>query len=285
MLLNDGFTVLDASGPDVDSKLGGKRQRLVRRERRPRSATSRASACRALHQRPLGQYGWCLRSVRRPFDDGALGSFHDSQARHAVSAVGRAVPAGARHAGRAARAAPRHPKPIEGGSVRDALRTTPDAAGEWRRRGLCCALGCTRSARSRRRARSSTVSSTASASRCAALGAARLAPQRLAAQRDRVLHARPGLLRARLVAAAALRERLSRRQRAVCRLLRVSGAGARNTRARSALSGNYSSDAAECVGEQRQQRKRRRPAGCAAARRHVVDERHAHDYQLKANLS
>jgi hypothetical protein len=33
--------------------------------------------------------------------------------------------------------------------------------------------------------------------------------QRLAAQRDRVAHARPGLLRARLVAAAALRERLS----------------------------------------------------------------------------
>jgi hypothetical protein len=40
-------------------------------------------------------------------------------------------------------------------------------------------------------------------------------PQRLAAQRDRVLHARPGLLRARLVT-AALRVRLSRRQRAVC---------------------------------------------------------------------
>jgi hypothetical protein len=41
--------------------------------------------------------------------------------------------------------------------------------------------------------------------------------QRLSAQRDRVAHTRPGLLRARLVA-AALRERLSRRQRAVCRL-------------------------------------------------------------------
>jgi hypothetical protein len=42
------------------------------------------------------------------------------------------------------------------------------AVGERRRRGLCCALGCTRSARSRRRSRSSTVSSTASANRCAA---------------------------------------------------------------------------------------------------------------------
>jgi hypothetical protein len=36
------------------------------------------------------------------------------------------------------------------------------------------------------------------------------APQRLTAQRDRVAHAHPGLLRSRLVAAAALRERLSR---------------------------------------------------------------------------
>jgi hypothetical protein len=53
VMLCDGFAVLDH-----DSKLGGNRQRLDWRERRP-SATSRASACRALHHRPLGQYGWC----------------------------------------------------------------------------------------------------------------------------------------------------------------------------------------------------------------------------------
>jgi hypothetical protein len=53
-----------------------------------------------------------------------------------------------------------------------------------------------------------------------------------------------------------------------------------HTRSRSALSDNHSSDAAECVGEQRQQRQRRRPAPRTAAGK----ERQAHDYQLKANL-
>jgi hypothetical protein len=107
-------------------------------------------------------------------------------------------------------------------AVRAPLRKPPVAAGERRRRGLCRALGCTRSARSRRRARSSTVSSTASASRCAASTRWCLStrPQRLATQRNRVAHARPGLLRARFVA-TALRERLSRRQRAVCRLAQL----------------------------------------------------------------
>ena len=51
VLLCDGFAVLDREWPDVDSKLGGKRQRLARdRERR-----SRPLVARALHQRPLGQ--------------------------------------------------------------------------------------------------------------------------------------------------------------------------------------------------------------------------------------
>jgi hypothetical protein len=65
-------------------------------------------------------------------------------------------------------------------------------------------------------------------------GVARRAPQRLAAQRDRFAHAHPGLLRARLVA-AALRERLSRRQRAVCRLAQLFVAARRRlpTRSRS----------------------------------------------------
>jgi hypothetical protein len=33
-----------------------------------------------------------------------------------------------------------------------------------------------------------------------------------------------------------------------------------------------------------QQRQRRRPAARSSTGRHAVDERHAHDYQLKANL-
>ena len=36
LLYDDGFAVLDRERSDVDSKLGGKRQRLDRRERRPR---------------------------------------------------------------------------------------------------------------------------------------------------------------------------------------------------------------------------------------------------------
>jgi hypothetical protein len=56
VLLNDGgFVVLDRERSDVDSKLGGKRQRLVRRERRPRR-----------QRHALGQSDWCLRSVRHP---------------------------------------------------------------------------------------------------------------------------------------------------------------------------------------------------------------------------
>ncbi len=80
MLLYDGFAVLDRERPDVDSKLGGKRQRLVRRERRPRSdyvtrfRLSRASPTTAGTIRLVFAIG-----STPGFDDGALGSFHGSR--------------------------------------------------------------------------------------------------------------------------------------------------------------------------------------------------------------
>ncbi len=79
VLLCDGFAVLNGERPDVDSKLGDNRQRLVRRERRPR---------RQRHALPLVAHfttdrwdntiGVCDRFDTR-LDDGALGSFHGSR--------------------------------------------------------------------------------------------------------------------------------------------------------------------------------------------------------------
>jgi hypothetical protein len=89
------------------------------------------------------------------------------------------------------------------------------------------------------------VSSTASASRCAASTRWRRSARGSATRSaTRSCRARPGLLRARLVAAAALRERLSRRQRAVCRLAQLLAA---RRRCRFTASG---------------QRTRRRPRKC-----------------------
>ncbi len=81
VLLFDGFAVLDRERPDVDSKVGGNRQRLVRRERRPRSATSRASACRACVTNDRCDTMRLMFAIGSTpgFDDGALGSFHGSR--------------------------------------------------------------------------------------------------------------------------------------------------------------------------------------------------------------
>ncbi len=160
--------MLDRERPGVYSKQGGKRPRLDRRE------TSRASACRALHQRPLGQYGWCLRSVRHPTRRQRAWQLPRLAARHAVSAVGRAAPAGAR--------------------TLFEQRLLPLASGVDA--ALVACSGCTRSARSRRRARSSTVLSTASASRCAA-STRRLAQLFLAARRRLPTRSRSGNARRR----------------------------------------------------------------------------------------
>jgi hypothetical protein len=78
-------------------------------------------------------------------------------------------------------------------------------------------------------------------------GAARRAAQRLAAQRDRVAHAHPGQLRARLLCCGTTRATFS--LTASC--LPTAGAflaqGRAHTRSRSGLSSNYSSDAAEAL--------------------------------------
>jgi hypothetical protein len=54
VLLFDGFAVLDRERPDVDTKLGGNGSDWYDVSGDRRRQTSRASACRALHQRPLG---------------------------------------------------------------------------------------------------------------------------------------------------------------------------------------------------------------------------------------
>jgi hypothetical protein len=150
VLLYDRFAVPDRERTDVDSKLGGKRHRLVRRERRPRRQTRRASACRSLHHRPLGQYGWCLRSARHP------GSFHGSRRVTqflqwaAPPPLARVTQAERRELRLAVSSAASSEPAIEGGNVRALFeqRLMPLAR---HRRSLCRALGCTRSARSRRR--------------------------------------------------------------------------------------------------------------------------------------
>jgi hypothetical protein len=53
VLLNDGFAVLERERPDVDSKLGGNDSDWFDVSGDRRRQTSRASACRALHRRPL----------------------------------------------------------------------------------------------------------------------------------------------------------------------------------------------------------------------------------------
>jgi hypothetical protein len=77
VLLYDGFAVLDRERSDVDSKLGGNHSDWIEVSG-DASATSRASACRSLHQRPLGQYGWCLRSVRLPASTTARSAIRDA---------------------------------------------------------------------------------------------------------------------------------------------------------------------------------------------------------------
>jgi hypothetical protein len=82
-------------------------------------------------------------------DDGALGSFHGSRRVTqflqwaAPSPLARVTQAERRELRLAVSSAAGSEPAIEGGSVRDALRTAPDAAGERCRRGLCRALGCT----------------------------------------------------------------------------------------------------------------------------------------------
>ena len=109
--------------PDVDSKLGDKRHRLVRRERRPR---------RQRHARPLvarfttdcrdNTVGVCDRFDIQ-FDDGALGSFHGSRrvtqfVQWAAPCPGRVTQA-ERHELRLAVSSAAGSEPaIEGGSVR-----------------------------------------------------------------------------------------------------------------------------------------------------------------------
>ena len=230
----DGFAVLDRKRPDIDSNLSGKRQRLVRRERRSRTGNvsrfrlSRASPTTAGTIRLVFAIGSTPARRKRARQLPRLA------ARHAVTAVGRER----RELRLAVSSAAGSESAIEDGSVR-ALRTVPAAAGEQRRRGLClvallashvplvhdAALALRLSRRPLRQA----------AAPLQRAGAARRTPQRLSAQRDRVAHARPGLLRARLVA-TALRERLSRQQRAVCRLAQLLVAARRRlpTRSRSA---------------------------------------------------
>jgi hypothetical protein len=122
--LYDGFAALDRERPDIDSKQGGKRQRLDRRERRPR---------RQRHAVPLvacfttdrwdNTVGVCDRFDAR-LDDGALGSFHDS--RRVLQFLQWAVPSplarvtqAERHDLRLAVSSAAGSEPtIEGGSVR-----------------------------------------------------------------------------------------------------------------------------------------------------------------------
>jgi hypothetical protein len=184
--------VLDCERPDVDSKLGGKRQRLVRRERRLRRQTSSASACRALHQRPLGQYGWCLRSVRHPAS---------TTTRSAASTARGASRSGPRRPplARVTQAERRELRLAISSRLRAAVCARPSNS-------VCCRwrVASTRflsrswlhvhdAALALRLSRRPLRQAAAPLQRA---GTTRRASQRLAAQRDRVAHARPGLLRA-----------------------------------------------------------------------------------------
>jgi hypothetical protein len=53
LVYDDGFAVLDHERPGVDSKLGGNDSDWFDVSGDRRRQTSRASACRALHRRPL----------------------------------------------------------------------------------------------------------------------------------------------------------------------------------------------------------------------------------------
>jgi hypothetical protein len=228
VLLNDGFAVLDRERPDVDSKLGDKRHRLVRRERRPRRQRhARPLVARFTNDRWDNTIGVCDRFDTRLRRRRAR-QLPRLAARHAVSAVGRAAPRwrASRRPSGASCALPSRVRLAASWRLRVAVRARSSNSA-------CCRW---RAASTRPLSRSwlhtfRSFTTPRSLFNClvdrfgkplcrfnepAPLGA----PQWLAAQRDRVAHARPGLLRARLVS-AALRERLSRRQRAVFRFAQL----------------------------------------------------------------
>jgi hypothetical protein len=165
-----GSRVLDRERHDVDSKRR-QRQRLVRRERRARRQTSRASACGALHHRLQGQYGWCLRSVRHPASTttrsaastarGASRSFCSGPRRPPLARVTQAE---RRELRLAVSSAVGSESAIEGGSVRAVFEQRLLLLASGVDALLAAHVPLVHDAR----ARSSTVSSTASASRCAA---------------------------------------------------------------------------------------------------------------------
>jgi hypothetical protein len=225
-LLNDGFAVLDRRRLQA----GPQQQRLVRLERRPRRQR-RALPLVARFTTTAGTLRFAIDSTTG-LDDGALDSFHGSR-RVTQLLQGRAVPplarvtqAERRELRLAVSSAAGSEPAIESGSVRDALRTAPAAPRRATSTGPLSRswLHTFRSFTTPRSLFDCVVDRFGKPLRRFNALAPLDAGQRLAAQRDRVLHARAGLLRARLVS-AALRERLSR-QRAVYRLLRDSGAGA-----------------------------------------------------------
>jgi hypothetical protein len=126
VLLYDGFAVLDRERSNVDSKLGGKRQRLVRR------AVSRARFTDDRWDNPTDV---CDRLDTR-LDDGALGSFHGSQCVAEGHAARSTVGDRRRRAGRR-RAAPRGRRAdrLSASFTRGARRDGPH-----RRRALAAAL-------------------------------------------------------------------------------------------------------------------------------------------------
>jgi hypothetical protein len=105
VLLCDGFAVLDREWPDIDSKLGGKRQRLARDvsgDRVGNVTRNRLSHARFTNDR-WDSFDVCDRLVARLRRRRAR-QLRRLAARHAVSAVGRAalldrrLRAGRRHA-------------------------------------------------------------------------------------------------------------------------------------------------------------------------------------------
>jgi hypothetical protein len=105
-LLYDGIAVQDRERPDVDSKLGGNGSDWIDVSGdRVRQRHALPLVARFTTDRWDNTVGVCDRFDTR-LDDGALGSFHGSR-RVAQFLQWAAPPPGARHVGRAARAAPR----------------------------------------------------------------------------------------------------------------------------------------------------------------------------------
>jgi hypothetical protein len=241
VLLFDGFAVLDHERPDVDSKLGGNGSDWfdvsgdrVGNVTRLTFRLSRASPT------TVGTIRLVFAIGSTPFfDNGALGSFHSS--RRVTQLLQWAAPSrwcASRTPSGASCASPSRVRLAVSRRLRAALcaRSSNSACCRWRaastrplsRSWLHTFLSFTTP-------RSSTVSSTASANRCAASTRWRRSTRVLSgSQRNAIVSCTRAQV-CYVLDSWQLRHYASdflARQRAVCRLLRFSGAGARSTRAR-----------------------------------------------------